>query len=290
VVNFLQHLQRQGYSEETMCGYSKDLDQFYRYMGDQYGEVDFLLDVVEKRMILGFMDEGRLRGNKVSTVGRRLASLKSFFRFMLYECEYSHDVAGSIQIPKAYAPLKPVPTEREVAELLAVSLRLGDNYRLMFSLLYYTGSRITPVRLLRRDQVNLDTGMIYFPRVKGGRDLHLPLHPTAAVLLKNYFANTAIGKNDYIFPSPKDRKKAISASYVRVQLKRAATLAGLPFPVTPHTLRHCTATHLTIHDVPQAKIASILGHTDLRSTMRYQHLAVDHLRSSLGLLGKEEES
>ncbi|MEK5039873.1 tyrosine-type recombinase/integrase [Sporosarcina sp. FSL K6-3457] len=70
----------------------------------------------------------------------------------------------------------------------------------------------------------------------------------------------------------------LSASDIRNKLR---WVAGLDTPITPHTLRHCTATYLTTKNVPQHTIVSILGHADLRSTMRYQHLAADHLRGAM---------
>lgn len=90
--------------------------------------------------------------------------------------------------------------------------------------------------------------------------------------------------NGFVFPSRKVPNQPLSASDIRNKLRLAANHAGLDSAITPHTLRHCTATHLTINNVPQHKIASILGHADLRSTMRYQHLTVDHLRDSVNVL------
>lgn len=126
--------------------------------------------------------------------------------------------------------------------------------------------------------------MIYFPLVKGGKDLYLPIHNDLLILFEQYFSTYLPAKSKYVFPSTRISNQAVSASDVRNKLRIAANRARIQKPITPHTLRHCTATHLTIKNVEQRKIASILGHADLRSTMRYQHLSIDHLRGSINSL------
>ena len=143
---FLEHLERQCYSSETSSGYGKDLACFRRFMGND----DFPLDVIGKENLLKFMDDGRARGNKTSTIGRRLSTMKSFYKFLVYELDYPVDVAARIRIPKVYTPLKNVLTEDEVGQLLCSAQLLGSRYHLLFSILYYTGSRLSPVRLLER--------------------------------------------------------------------------------------------------------------------------------------------
>ena len=108
-----------------------------------------------------------------------------------------------------------------------------------------------------------------------GKDLYLPLHDQLKGLFEQYFAERSLEGGEYVFSSQRCQNQPLSASDIRNKLRWAAGEAGLDTTITPHTLRHCTATHLTIKNVPQETIASILGHADLRSTMRYQHLAVD---------------
>lgn len=283
-VKFLQHLQRQGYSNETVDGYGKDLGRFRIFMDIQKQNLGYQIDEITKADVLNFMDEGRRRGNKPSTVSRRLATLKSFYKFLYYECDYPHDIAARIKMPKVYTPLPTIPSEEEVRQLLQVSKQLGANYHLLFSLLYYTGSRLTPIRTLEKAHIHLNERVIYFPKVKGGKDLYLPLHDHLKELIISYYTEHLPVNSHYIFPSSRCNNQPLSPSDIRNKLKKAAELANLRIPITPHTLRHCTATHLTLRNVPQLTIASILGHADLRSTMRYQHLAVDNLRDSVNLL------
>lgn len=270
---------------ETYDGYEKDLKCFKQFFVKGEMGRDFAVGEVGKEDLLRFMDDGKARGNKASTVGRRLSTLKSFYKFLVYELDYPVDVAARIRMPRVYVPLTKVLTEDEVRRLLAASLCMSPCYHLLFSVLYYTGSRLSPVRTLERSHVRLEERVIYFPKVKGGKDLYLPLHDHLIGLFEVYFEERFLETEKYVFPSSKFPTQPLSPSDIRNKLRSAARLAGLDASsLTPHTLRHCTATHLTIKKVPQHTIASILGHADLRSTMRYQHLAVDHLREPINSL------
>lgn len=173
---FMEHLERQCYSSETVSGYAKDLKCFKLFMLGDMWEKDLPLSIIGKEELLKFMDDGRVRGNKTSTIGRRLSTMKSFYKFLVYELDYPIDVAARIRIPKAYTPLKNILTEDEVMRLLGSAKELQTKYHLLFSILYYTGSRLSPVRMLERNHVRLEERIIYFPKVKGGKDLYLPLH------------------------------------------------------------------------------------------------------------------
>jgi len=95
--------------------------------------------------------------------------MKSFYKFLVYELDYPVDVAARIRIPKVYTPLKAILTEDEVMRLLCSAQQLDSRYHLLFSVLYYTGSRLSPVRTLERSHVRLADRVIYFPKVKGAR-------------------------------------------------------------------------------------------------------------------------
>lgn len=281
---FLHHLDRQEYSIETIDGYGKDLKYFGSFLNDLIAGKDICMKEVDKQMLLEFMDESKRRGHRANTVGRRMSTLKSFYKFLVYELDYPVDEAARIRVPKVYVPLRDILSVKEVERLLRSAEALSLRYGLFFSALYYTGSRLSPIRTLKWQHIDLEEQLIYFPKVKGGRDHYLPVHPKLIDLFTRYSAECVANANDFVFASERKPEQPVSASHIRNILRKAAEQAGLQQHITPHTLRHCTATHLTIQNVPQTKIASILAHTDLRSTMRYQHLAVEHLRGAVDLL------
>ena len=281
---FLKHLEQQGYSSETSSGYKKDLECFRRFMMKRIGKSDFPLDIVRQEELLEFMDDGRARGNSTSTIGRRISTMKSFYKFLFYELDFPVDVAARIRVPKEHIPLGNILTEGEVKRLLSASLLLDPAYSLLFSVLYYTGSHLTPVRLLEKSHVNLEKGIIYFPEIKGGKELSLPLHEQLKEQFERYFSSHLTDENPYVFPSKRCANQPLSASDIRNKLQAATSHAGLNCSITPQTLRRCRAMHLTSRNVPQQTIASILGHSDLRSTMKYQSQAPGDLRGLLNML------
>lgn len=162
-------------------------------------------------------------------------------------------------------------------QFLDVAKQYSSFYYTLVVLLYYTGSRITPVITLINDHVSLEDIKVYFPKIKGVKDFYLPLHDQLVDIASAYVESNP-KTSTYVFPSPKFLNKHISASYVRYHLKKIQNLAGIETKITPHIIRHCTA---TLKGADQRYLAAILGHSDLRSTMRYQHLKVDHLRETL---------
>lgn len=281
---FQKHLERNNYSPETIRGYEQDLMYFGEFIMEKKEKDSIGIREIGKRDLLNFMDDGREKGHKVNSVARRISTMKSFYKFLVYELDYDIDVAARVRMPRAYVPLPQILSEAEVKRLLNKSRELSPLYELLFSIIYYTGSRLSPVRLLQVDHVYTKERMIYFPKVKGGKDLYLPLHERVINLFDNYMTTYFTSQSSYVFPSKRIPNQPVSPADIRKKLRKAATLAKIDKHITPHTLRHCTATHLTINKVDQRTIASILGHADLRSTMRYQHLSVDHLRDPINAL------
>lgn len=281
---FLEHLERMEYSSETKSGYEKDLEFFSRYMIKRRGNEEILVQQISKEDILGFMDLGKQMGHAPNTIGRRVSTIKSFYKYLVYELDYPIDLAARIKLPKKYIPLRDILSESEVQRLLDYTARVDRMYHLLYAILYYTGSRLTPVRTLERRNVLLEQGILYFPMVKGGKDLYLPIHNKLMELFEIYFHDQKRGNGKYVFPSPKFPTQPISAADIRLKLKKHSRGADIEKHVIPHSIRHSTATHLTIKKVDQRTIASILGHSDLRSTMRYQHLAIEHLREPINVL------
>src|SRR5699024_3367998 len=131
---------RNNYSSETISGYKKDLDFFNSYMTTEKKASNFKIEQIEKKDLLDFMDFGREQGHKTNSVARRISTLKSFYKFLVYELDFPFDVTGSIRVPKAYIPLPHILSETEVKELLSKAKELSYLYGLLFSTIYYTGS------------------------------------------------------------------------------------------------------------------------------------------------------
>jgi site-specific recombinase XerD len=285
VQKFIRHLERLEYSKETITGYSKDLSKFKKFLFDSY-QGSILTEQIQKEDVLDYLHMLKSLGLKPNSVSRNLSTLKSFYKFLVYEMNFKVDVGARVKQPKIYTPLPEILDPHEVASLLAAAEEYSTFYFVFFSLIYFTGSRLTPIRILRKDHVDLVNKKIYLEKTKNGQDLHLPLLTNMCSLLNTFLLETN-NNSVYVFASPKKINQPISPADVRVSLKKISRIAGIKKRVTPHLLRHCTATHLTLNGVDQKFIASILGHVDLRSTSRYQQLNVENLRPALNKLTDE---
>ncbi|OIK10071.1 tyrosine-type recombinase/integrase [Bacillus sp. MUM 13] len=284
VTKFIKFLKRTNKSEETIKGYSTDLKLFNTFIYQEY-EGNILLEQLTRNDLLDYLDHlQRERGYKLNSVSRHLSTLKSLYKFLVDEMNFKDNVAARIKHTKAYVPLPTILEPHEVSHLLSVAKKHNYYYFILFSLIYFTGSRITPITQLEKSNVFINEKKLYFPVIKGGEDLHLPIHDELVPTLKQFLLNHPAPLSKYVFHSPRSYIKPIDPQTVRGQLKEIVKKAKIEKRVTPHILRHCTATHLTILGVDQKYIASILGHKDLRSTARYQQLHVDNLRSSINRL------
>ncbi|MDV2886374.1 tyrosine-type recombinase/integrase [Alkalihalophilus pseudofirmus] len=278
---FLRDLKRKNYSGETINGYEKDLNKFGNYLFGLYGG-SILTEEITKSDILDYMDFLKDKaGFKINSISRNLSTLKSFFKFLVFELDFKDNPAEKIRTPKNYVPLPQVLDFDEINDLLESAKRRSLFYYGMFSLIYYTGTRITAARTLKKEHVDFKNGTLYFPYIKGGRDLFLPLHPKLSTILEELIDVNQHDASEYVFQSPKKVNHPISAGDVRHNLKKIVQDTSITKRVTPHIIRHSVATHLTLLDVGQTYIAAILGHVDLRSTKRYQHLQVDNLKSAV---------
>jgi len=284
VKKFIKYLKRSNFSEETIIGYSKDLKIFSEFIYVEY-EGKITLEHLTRNDILDYLVFLQdVKSYKPNSVYRHLSSLKSFYRFLVDEHNLKENVAAKVRHQKVYTPLPPILDVQEIAKLLQTAKEVSTYFYVLIAVLYYTGSRITPVLNLEKKNVNLELNKIYFPKIKGGEDLHLPINEKLKPILAEFLDNHPAPAYPYVFHSPRNPGVPIDAQTVRYRLKELSKLAGIEKRVTPHIIRHCTATHLTLAKVGQKFIASILGQKDARSTARYQHLDVDNLRESLDLL------
>lgn len=280
---FIKHLRRLNYSTETIKGYTKDLKKFKQYLHTEYSG-NILTKEIQKEDLqdfLSFLEQNNLKPNSIC---RNLSTLKSLYKFLVNEMNFDIDVAAKLKQPKVYTPLPNILDFSEMQAFLDASKRNSLFYYTMFSLLYYTGSRLSPIRLLLKDNVDLRNKQIYFPKIKNGKDLYLPLNERMYEILSQYMSDYRHNGSDYVFHSPKSLNSPVSPSEIRLKMKAIAKTANIDKHLTPHIIRHCTATHLTILGAEQKYIASILGHSDLRSTARYQQLNVENLRSTINKL------
>jgi site-specific recombinase XerD len=169
------------------------------------------------------------------------------------------------------APRLPVVLSVSDVERLLGSLR-EPKYRVFFSLIYATGLRLREASQLETRDIDAARGVIRVRHGKGRRERLVTLGSRLLHTLRVYWKFVR-PPAPWLFAS--SRGTHVNAEVARSALKRAATDAGFEKPVTPHTLRHCFATHLLEQGTDLRVIQVLLGHRSIRTTAGYAHVSVD---------------
>ena len=264
----LEELQRRNYSESTIRGYLRAVEQFAKHFGkspDRFGPDEL------RSYQAYLLTERKLA---VGSVVARVAALRFFFVRTLKRREFREE----LPYPKDRRRLPTVLSLEEVARLIDAAGNLTQRALLMT--LYGTGMRRTEVSLLKVSDIDSRRMMIRVERGKGGAGRDLPLSPTLLETLREYWRWKK--PCTYLFPSGTDKcgpERPISDKTVWYACKEAARYARIKKHVTPHTLRHSWATHLLEAGTDLRTIQVLLGHVDLETTARYLHLSQQHLQT-----------
>jgi integrase/recombinase XerD len=221
---------------------------------------------------------------KATSIGRRLSSLRRFYRMQAALGSIIADPTLRVRAPKLARRLPKSLSEERVEALLAApdtDTTLGLRDRAMLETLYATGLRVSELVGLTLAQVGFDTGVV---RVlgKGSKERLVPLGEEAIQWLKRYLTSARLellgpAKNDAVFVTA--RRAALSRQAFWQLVKRYAVKAGIDrASLSPHTLRHAFATHLINHGADLRVVQLLLGHSDITTTTIYTHVARERLK------------
>ena len=265
----LEELQRRNYSESTIRGYLRAVQQFAVHFGrspDKLGPDDL------RSYQAYLLTERKLA---VGSVVARVAALRFFFVRTLKRRDFREE----LPYPKDHRRLPTVLSLEEVGRLIDAAGNLMQRALLMT--LYGTGMRRTEVSMLKVLDIDSRRMMIRVERGKGGAGRDLPLSPALLETLREYWRWKK--PRIYLFPSSigqhAGQDRPISDKTVWYACKEAAVHARISKHVTPHTLRHSWATHLLEAGTDLRTIQVLLGHADLETTAKYLHLSQRHLQT-----------
>jgi integrase/recombinase XerD len=221
-------------------------------------------------------------GVKASSLGRYIASLRAYYRFLLAEELITKDPAAFLQTPRKPERLPRYLSIEEVSRLIT-SVRGTDfkvlRMRAMLELMYAAGLRVSELTNLTWDQIDLKVGYV---RVlgKGGKERVVPIGERAKLSVQGYI--------DRRPPTPasvrslfiSNRKTAMSPVQFWRLIRAAALQAGITKPVTPHTLRHSFASHLVQNGADLRAVQEMLGHSSIATTQIYTHVGRSHLQDA----------
>lgn len=271
-----------GLSKNTQLAYLRDLRLLMKSL--QLKADEELLQV-SRQQLIAYLVRLKQEGRAASTVARKLASIKAFYRFLTAERYIRRNPAEVLEAASRGLHLPKVLSVQEVERLLdEPNLGTLDGYRdkTMLELLYATGMRVS--ELVNVPVKNVDMKMQYVIVMgKGSKERMLPLGRTALHYLEHYLTvvrpQLLHGEPDKaaeLFvtgwggPMTRERFYEIIVAYGKS--------AGISKRVTPHMLRHSFATHLLNNGTDLRIVQELLGHADISTTQIYTHLDVERLR------------
>lgn len=275
-------------SLHTRRSYRSDLRQFVEFLQEHdpcaaTGSRN-ALKAIDPSLIRGFLAFLHQDHSKTS-VGRKIAALRSFFKFLVKEGLVRVSPLQGISAPKTE---KVVPTVLSVDEVFALIEKpeqsdvLGVRDRAILELLYCCGLRVSEAVGLSVSDLDLAQGSVRV-RGKGNKERQLPLGSKARVALQNYLdqrraleARRKNGENEAALFLNSRGGRLTTRSVARM-MEKYARLLTLFRPLYPHAIRHSFATHLLDAGADLRVIQELLGHSSLSTTQKYTHVSIDRL-------------
>jgi integrase/recombinase XerC len=282
---FLDDLEhRRGLSPHTLKSYRADLEQFVRFLSEDWGIPPERLrpGKVDTLALRSFLAHLHREGKARSSIARKLASLRTFFRFLVREGILGKNPTRGVATPRLEKKIPARLEEKQVEVFLDCpdrSTPFGRRDKAIIELFYGTGLRIGELVSLDRSAMDLDERLV---RVlgKGGKERIVPFGQPAAHALDRYLRDREswVRKGpgtDALFLNRFGTRLTQRSVHrmVRRYLNQAALHAGL----SPHSLRHAFATHLLERGADLRSIQELLGHSSLSTTQKYTHLSTAQL-------------
>jgi integrase/recombinase XerD len=286
---FLVHLRvERGLSDATLRAYRADLLDFAASRGAG-GQWDASTEVAIRYLgMLGSPGRGQRAALRPTTLRRKAATLRGFYRFCFAEGQIATDLAARFELPRQPRLLPEVLTVDEVDGLLSARTDdspAGIRDRALLELLYASGLRVSEAVGLDREDLSLDEGLV---RVvgKGDRERQVPVGEVALDWLGRYIGEV---RPTWLALLPPPHRHGgplfLSVRGQRLDRRRAwemlvatARSAGLQNGISPHTLRHSFATHLLEGGADLRIVQELLGHANISTTQLYTHLTGERIK------------
>ena len=277
---FLLHLaSERGLAENSLHAYRRDLEDIERFLMG----IGSTLVTASGDEFRAYLRDQTQQHKATKTVSRRLAAIRVFLRFL---ATIGHDRASVLQQlerPKPERSLPKVLSRSQVAQLIAApdpKSPLFSRDVAILELLYASGLRASELCTLKLRDINLQVGCV---RVlgKGMKERIVPLGRAAAEALARYLAECRPGleraPSEQLFLSRSGRPMERIGLWMLVE--KYGQASGLLKAVSPHTLRHCFATHLIGGGADLRVVQELLGHSDISTTQIYTHVDQDRLKA-----------
>lgn len=286
LASFLKHLiDEKNSSEHTTKAYRDDLTQAINYFRTQLGK-DAGIRQVSTRTIRGFLAHLHEQGLSKSTISRRLAAVRSWFKYLCRQSELATSPAEGVRGPKKDKKLPKFLTEETTDKVLHSpdqEEQSGPRDHAILETIYSAGLRVSECVQLNLDDVNLDDNVLLV-RGKGKKERLAFLGDSARKAIEEWLEERkkllqAKGKETDALFINKFGTRLTTRSVGRLLAKYLRQL-GLTGQASPHTLRHSFATHLLDRGAEIRSVQELLGHRSLTTTQIYTHLTTQRLQES----------
>jgi integrase/recombinase XerD len=282
VDDFLHYIAvEKGYSDHTVAAYRNDLTQLVDHLA---GKRVSTWRALSRSHILGYILLLKDREYAQSTIARKVASVKSFFHFLVSDGLLTDDPTATVDSPPIGRHLPRPLSVAEVDQLLAEAAKSASPRALrdsaLLELMYATGMRASEVIRLTVGSVNLDDGTVRCMG-KGRKERILPLYERAGSALEVYLtegrprlAREDVGNALFL----NHRGGALTRQGLWLIVKEHAKAAGIENVTTPHVLRHSYATHMLDGGAGLREVQQLLGHANISSTQIYTKVSTSRQR------------
>ena len=279
IKDFLEYLKfEKRYSEHTITSYSNDLLKFHNYLEDYYEGVIFhSIKSLHLRSYMVFLLEKKMAK---STVARKISSVKSLFKFLLKQQIVDSSPVNLIETPKLDKKLPSFLKEDEIINLLNF-IEFEDSFfglrdKLLITLFYQTGVRLSEIIELKEDDVRLDDIKVLGKRNK---ERIIPLSGKVKNLITEYrkIKHLEFPNIKYFFIGDKGNK--MYEKFVYRKVNYYLSMVSSKQKRSPHILRHTFATHMLNNGADLNAIKELLGHENLSATQVYTHNSFEKLKS-----------
>ncbi len=276
ISEYLTYLEvERGLSKNTVLAYENDILGFFDYFKN-IADPNEIKRIHFSEYTVYLAQNGLLS----SSVTRKIASIKGFFRFLAANKEIKSNPSLSVSSPKIPKKLPKVISYEEIEKLLKNRLTIKE--KAVFELLYATGLRVSELVNLTVKNVDFKTGLIRTTG-KGSKDRIVPMGKKAKEALSRYMKERNLllkakmgsgAESDYIFLNDKSEK--ISRQWVYNFIKKQGETINKT--ISPHTIRHSFATHLLENGADLRAVQELLGHRSVVTTQLYTHISKKRLR------------
>lgn len=279
---FMNYLSvERGLAKNTLLAYRRDLDKYI----DQLSQKGIKAAAkVTREHVSNFMFDLKKHGMSATTIGRNLAAIKMFHRFLVRENLAKEDPTTLVDTPKLW---KRVPSVLTIAEIESMIQAAGGKKvqqvrdQAILEIFYASGLRVSELADLKTTSINDDLGFVRAVG-KGSKERIIPLGHKAREAVQRYLlkARPRLLKaktNDVLFLSRSGTR--ISRQSLWAVIKFYARKAKIKKTIKPHTLRHTFATHLLEHGADLRSVQEMLGHADISTTQIYTHVDNERLKS-----------